>query len=309
MSDSSPAAKTAFLFPGQGAQFVGMGKELYAELPAVKALFDRAGEILGFDLKHLCFEGPAEALEATDISQPAIFVASLAALESLKATQPDVVANAQGAAGLSLGEYTALVFAGAMDFETALKVVRRRGQLMQAAAVASPSGMTSLLGLDEAKVDGVIAEVAPHGRLWKANMLGPGNIVVSGEKAALAQVEAPALAAGAMKVIPLAVAGAFHSPLMKPADEKLGEVLTAATIHSPRMPVYANVDTSVHTTPDEIRQRLVNQVTGGVLWEGCIRQMLADGYTRFYEVGPGRVLTGLLKRIDRKVPCETIPAR
>lgn len=309
MSDSSPAAKTAFLFPGQGAQFVGMGKELYAELPAVKALFDRAGEILGFDLKQLCFEGPADALEATDISQPAIFVASLAALESLKATQPDVVANAQGAAGLSLGEYTALVFAGAMDFETALKVVRRRGQLMQAAAVASPSGMTSLLGLDEAKVDGVIAEVAPHGRLWKANMLGPGNIVVSGEKAALAQVEAPALSAGAMKVIPLAVAGAFHSPLMKPADEKLGEVLAAATIHSPRMPVYANVDTSVHTTPDEIRQRLVNQVTGGVLWEGCIRQMLADGYTRFYEVGPGRVLTGLLKRIDRKVPCETIPAR
>lgn len=309
MSDSSPAAKTAFLFPGQGAQFVGMGKELYAELPAVKALFDRAGEILGFDLMQLCFEGPADALEATDISQPAIFVASLAALESLKATQPDVVANAQGAAGLSLGEYTALVFAGAMDFETALKVVRRRGQLMQAAAVASPSGMTSLLGLDEAKVDSVIAEVAPHGRLWKANMLGPGNIVVSGEKSALAHVEAPALAAGAMKVIPLAVAGAFHSPLMKPADEKLGEVLAAAVIHASKIPVYANVDTSVHSTPDEIRQRLVGQVTGGVLWEGCIRQMLADGYTRFYEVGPGRVLTGLLKRIDRKVPCETIPAR
>ncbi len=306
---SDQGGKSAFLFPGQGAQFVGMGKELYAELPAARELFDRAGEILGFDLKQICFEGPAEALEATDVSQPAILVASLAALESLKATQPEVVAGVSGSAGLSLGEYTALVLAGAMDFETALKVVRQRGRLMQEAAVASPSGMSSILGLDEAKVDEVLAKVAPTGRLWKANMLGPGNIVVSGEKSALAGLEAPALEAGAMKVIPLAVAGAFHSPLMKPADEKLAAVLASANIQAPQLPVYANVDTSIHTTPDEIRSRLVNQVTGGVLWEGCIRRMLADGYTRFYEIGPGRVLTGLLKRIDRKVPCETIPAR
>lgn len=306
---SDQGGKSAFLFPGQGAQFVGMGKELYAELPAARELFDRAGEILGFDLKQICFEGPAEALEATDVSQPAILVASLAALESLKATQPEVVAGVSGSAGLSLGEYTALVLAGAMDFETALKVVRQRGRLMQEAAVASPSGMSSILGLDEAKVDEVLAKVAPAGRLWKANMLGPGNIVVSGEKSALAGLEAPALEAGAMKVIPLAVAGAFHSPLMKPADEKLAAVLASANIQAPQLPVYANVDTSIHTTPDEIRSRLVNQVTGGVLWEGCIRRMLADGYTRFYEIGPGRVLTGLLKRIDRKVPCETIPAR
>lgn len=306
---SEQGGKSAFLFPGQGAQFVGMGKELYAELPAARELFDRAGEILGFDLKQICFEGPAEALEATDVSQPAILVASLAALESLKATQPEVVAGVSGSAGLSLGEYTALVLSGAMDFETALKVVRQRGRLMQEAAVASPSGMSSILGLDEAKVDEVLAKVAPTGRLWKANMLGPGNIVVSGEKSALAGLEAPALEAGAMKVIPLAVAGAFHSPLMKPADERLAAVLASAKIEAPRLPVYANVDTSVHTTPDEIRSRLVNQVTGGVLWEGCIRRMLADGYTRFYEIGPGRVLTGLLKRIDRKVPCETIPAR
>ena len=309
MSDSQTTVKSALLFPGQGAQFVSMGKELYAELPAVKDLFDRAESILGINIKQLCFEGPADALEATDISQPAIFLASLAALESLKATRPELLESIQGAAGLSLGEYTALVFSGAMDFETGLRVVRERGRVMQAAAVASPSGMTSLLGLDEAKVDHVIEQVAPHGRLWKANMLGPGNIVISGEKQALAHVEGPALEAGAMKVIPLAVAGAFHSPLMKPADDQLGAVLAASTIHTPRIPVYANVDTSVHTTPDEIRQRLVAQVTGGVLWEGCIRRMMADGYTQFYEVGPGRVLTGLLKRIDRKVPCETIPAR
>lgn len=308
MSDS-PSGKTAFLFPGQGAQFVGMGKELYAELPSVRALYDQASDILGFDLKQVSFEGPADALEATDVSQPAILVASLAALESLKATQPSVVETVQGAAGLSLGEYTALVLAGSMDFETTVKVVRERGRLMQEAAVATPSGMSSILGLDEAKVDAVLAEVAPHGRLWKANMLGPGNIVVSGDKSALAHLEGPALAAGAMKVIPLAVAGAFHSPLMKPADSLLAEVLKSATINSPRLPVYANVDTTVHTAPDEIRKRLVDQVTGSVQWEGCVRKLIADGYTKFYEVGPGRVLTGLLKRIDRKVPCESIPAR
>src|SRR5437764_8429493 len=182
-------AKIAFLFPGQGAQSVGMCRELDQELPAVRELFDRAGAILGIDLRHLCVEGPAEALEATDVSQPAIFVASLAALESLKVDNPDVVASCEGAAGLSLGEYTALVFAGAMDFEAGLQVVRRRGEAMQAAARATPSGMTSVLGLDEAQVDALCTRVAPHGRLWKANLLGPGNIVVSGDVAALAHVE------------------------------------------------------------------------------------------------------------------------
>jgi len=309
MSGPSETKKVAFLFPGQGAQFVGMCKELHGELPAVRDLFERAEAVLGFDLKSVCCDGPAETLEATDISQPAIFVASLAALESLKATRPELVESAAGAAGLSLGEYTALVFAGAIDFETALRVVRKRGQLMQAAAVATPSGMSSILGLDEAKVDAVLASLAPTGRLWKANMLGPGNIVVSGEKPALAALEGPALEAGAMKVIPLAVAGAFHSPLMKPADERLAEVLAAATIEPPRIPVYANVDASVHTAPDGIRQRLVDQVTGSVLWEGCVRKMMADGFDSYFEIGPGRVLTGLMKRIDRKTPCEAVPAR
>ncbi len=177
-------ARIAFLFPGQGAQAVGMCRELDQELPAVRELFDRAGEILGIDLRRLCIEGPAEALEATDVSQPAIFVASLAALESLKVSQPDLVASCEGAAGLSLGEYTALTFAGALDFESGLRLVRRRGQAMQAAAVATPSGMTSVLGLDEPTVDELCRRVAPVGRLWKANLLGPGNIVVSGEKAA-----------------------------------------------------------------------------------------------------------------------------
>ena len=215
-------SKIAFLFPGQGAQSVGMCKELDQELPAVRALFDRAGEILGFDLRQVCFEGPAEALEATDVSQPAIFVASLAALESLKVSDPSIVENCAGAAGLSLGEYTALVFAGAIDFAAGLEVVRRRGQAMQAASLAAPSGMTSVLGLDEAKVDELCRRAAEHGRLWKANMLGPGNIAVSGEAAALEATEPIATELGAMKVVRLAVAGAFHTPLMKPADQASG---------------------------------------------------------------------------------------
>ena len=301
--------RIAFLFPGQGAQAVGMGRELDRDLPSVRALFDRAGEVLGFDLRAVCFEGPAAALEATDVSQPAIFVASLAALEDLKARQPDVVAACAGAAGLSLGEYTALVFAGALDFESGLKVVRRRGQAMQAAAAASPSGMTSLLGLDEAAVDELCRRVAPTGRLWKANLLGPGNIVVSGERAALESLGPIATELGASRVIPLAVAGAFHSDLMKPADTQLAEVLAAAPIQAPRVPVYSNVDAEPHSDPDDLRRTLVAQVLQGVRWEDSMRRMLADGFDTFYEVGPGRVLTGLLKRIDRKTPCTSVPAR
>jgi [acyl-carrier-protein] S-malonyltransferase len=301
--------KVAFLFPGQGAQFVGMGRELDQELPAARALFDKAGDILGFDLKRLCVEGPADALESTDVSQPAIYVASLAALESLKCTQPEIVAACQGAAGLSLGEYTALVFAGSIDFESGLKVVRQRGQAMQSAALATKSGMTSVLGLDEAAVDELCRRVAPFGRIWKANLLGPGNIVVSGDAPALEQIDSIAAELGAMKVVPLKVAGAFHSDLMKPADDQLAQILGQSTVAAPRIPVYSNVDATPHVDPDDIRRTLVAQVLRGVRWEDSIRQMLADGFDTFYEIGPGRVLTGLLKRIDRKIPCTSIPAR
>jgi [acyl-carrier-protein] S-malonyltransferase len=301
--------KTAFLFPGQGAQFVGMARELDQELPAVRALFDQAGEILGIDMRRLCTEGPNEALESTDISQPAIFLASLAALESFKATEPEVVAACQGAAGLSLGEYTALVFAGAIDFESALKLVRRRGQAMQAAAVATRSGMISVLGLSEPDVDELCRRVEPFGRLWKANLLGPGNIVVSGEATALERVGSIAAELGAMKVVPLAVAGAFHSELMKPADDQLAQMLAETPIAPPRVPVYSNVDATPHLDPGDIRRTLVSQVIQGVRWEDSMRRMLADGFDSFYEIGPGRVLTGLLRRIDRKVPCRNIPAR
>jgi [acyl-carrier-protein] S-malonyltransferase len=303
-------AKIAFLFPGQGAQVVGMGKGLYDSLPAAKALFDRANEALGIDLKGLCFEGPAEALEATDISQPAIYVASLAALEALRAESPEVVEACEGAAGLSLGEYTALVFAGALDFEAGLKTVRKRGEAMQAASDASPSGMASFLGLDETKVDEVCAAVAPHGRLWKANFLGPGNIVVSGDKTAIEAAGPIATEAGAMKVIPLAVAGAFHTPLMKPADDQLAAVLEAATISPLRVPVYSNVTAEPHTGKrEDLIRSLADQVTKPVRWEPSVRRMLADGFDTFYEIGPGRVLAGLLKRIDRKAPVTNVAAK
>jgi [acyl-carrier-protein] S-malonyltransferase len=302
-------SKIAFLFPGQGAQTVGMGRALYEEVPAARDLFDRAGEILGFDLKSVCFDGPSEALEATNVSQPAIYVASLAALEGFKVSNPELVAACEGAAGLSLGEYTALAFAGSFDFETGLKIVRRRGEAMQAAALATPSGMTSVIGLDEAKIDELCVKVAPFGKLWKANMLGPGNIVVSGELSALAQVEAIANELGAGRVVSLAVAGAFHSPLMHPADEQLAEVLASASLQSPRIPVYSNVDAVAHDSPDDLRKTLVAQVIQGVRWDDSIRRMMADGFDTFYEIGPGRVLTGLLKRIDRKTPCTSVPAR
>jgi len=304
-------AKIGFLFPGQGAQTVGMARELDGKYPAVRALFDRANEILGLDLRTLCFDGPANLLEATDISQPAIFVASLAALEALKAEQPDVVSQCQGAAGLSLGEYTALVFAGALDFESGLRIVRLRGQAMQAAALASPSGMTSVLGLDEEKIDELCRRVTAlgHGRLWKANMLCPGNVVVSGDKAALAEVEPVATELDAMKVVPLAVAGAFHTPLMKPADEQLAKALAESNLQLPRIPVYSNVTAAPHSEDvTRICQLLAEQVTVGVRWDESMKRMMADGFDAFYEIGPGRVLTGLLKRIDRKMPCTSVPA-
>ena len=208
--------KTAFLFPGQGAQTVGMAAGLAAARPAAKALFDRASAVLGYDLLAVCTTGPADRLNATDVSQPAIFVASLAALEALRLSEPDAEATVVATAGLSLGEYTALVFAGALSFDDGLKVVRERGLAMQAAAVATPSGMVSALLLDADKVDEVVTEAGSNGRLWVANYLCPGNTVLSGELAAIDAAEKVIEAKGG-KPVRLAVAGAFHTELMKPA--------------------------------------------------------------------------------------------
>lgn len=297
-------SKTAFLFPGQGAQHVGMGKTISEKYPAARALYEQAGEILGFDLAQLCFEGPQEKLNATDISQPAIFVTSLAAVEMLRAESPEVVDECAVTAGLSLGEYTALVFAGAMSFEDGLKVVQRRGQAMQAAAEATPSGMVSLLLLQREQVEELVQEASSAGAIQIANYLCPGNIVVSGEQAACERIAELAEAAGG-KPAPLAVAWAFHTDLMKPADTLLAEALAGVTISTPRIPVVSNVDAAAHES-GEIADLLVRQVISPVLWEDSIRGLLQDGVDQFYEVGPGKVLRGLLKRIARKVPCETV---
>lgn len=301
--------KTAFLFPGQGAQTVGMGVALVEAVPAAKELFARAHEILGYDLLQLCAAGPAERLDATEHSQPALYVCSLAALEKLRSEQPAIIDAAVATAGLSLGEYTALVFAGAMDFETGLRLVRERGLAMQAASDAIPSGMVSILGLDREKIEGLCDEARQGEVLQVANLLCPGNIVVSGAKGACARVKDLAEAAGAMKVIPLSVAGAFHTPIMQPAFDRLSAAVASAEIRPPRIPVLSNVDAEAHSNPNEIRQLLVRQLVNPVLWEETMRRLIAvHGVERCFEIGPGRVLAGLLKRIDRKFPCENVAA-
>lgn len=297
--------KIGFLFPGQGAQHVGMGRTLAERYPSVRQLYQEAKDILGFDISKYCFEGPQAELDTTEVSQPAIFVTSLACLEMLRAEQPHIVLACERAAGLSLGEYTALVFAGALSFEDGLRVVQQRGKAMQAASDATPSGMVSILLLDADQVEKICQVASAAGSLQIANYLCPGNIVVSGTVPACEKAAELAEQAGG-RAVPLAVAGAFHTGIMRPADEKLAQALATAMVKSPQIAVYSNVDAETHSDPQEIREILVKQVVNPVLWEDCIRKMLADGVDQFYEIGPGKVLKGLLKRIDRKIECTTI---
>jgi len=287
--------KTALLFAGQGAQVVGMGKDLAGKFPSAKAWFDRANAALGYDLAAICFNGPEAELTKTENAQPGIFLVSWVAFQLLKERAPHLKFDAT--AGLSLGEFTALTAAGAMSFEDGLRVVRRRGKFMQEACDATHGGMAAIIGLDEAPMREVCAEAG----VVLANLNCPGQLVISGEAEKIAKACELAKAKGAKRALPLAVAGAYHSPLMASAQPKLGAELAKVNLVSPIVPVISNVTAQAHGAPAEISAKLVEQVCASVLWENSMRALLAQGFTRFIELGPGTALSGFMKRIDKTV--------
>jgi len=299
--------KTAFLFPGQGVQTVGMGKDLAASYPAAANLFRKANEILGYDLADICFEGPAEQLDRTDVSQPAIFVTSIALLELFRADPSGSRITPSVTAGLSLGEYTALYAAGLMTFEKALLLVQERGKAMQAAADSSDGAMVSIIGLDEQKLTHLCAEAARDEVLLPVNFNCPGQIVISGTKAACKRAEKLADKYGAIKAVPLSVAGAFHTEMMAPAAEKLKITLEKTSIRdSSDVKIIANINAEYYSNAGQIRDGLTQQLIQPILWQKCMERLISDGIEKFYEIGPGRVLTGLMKRINRKIKVTNI---
>ncbi|MCX5644454.1 MAG: ACP S-malonyltransferase [Phycisphaerae bacterium] len=293
--------KTAFLFPGQGAQTVGMGADVAGAFPVAAEMFERANDIVGFDLRKVCFAGPAERLNSTTMSQPAIFVTSAALLEVLRSSSATAGLKPDVTAGLSMGEYTALYAAGAVAFEDALRLVKKRGEAMQAAADTTQGSMVSILGLEEDKVRQLCDEASDGELIDPVNFNCPGQIVVSGTVGACERAERLAEKYGAMKAIRLEVAGAFHTRLMSRAAEALQNALRQSRI-SPPGPVktIVNITAEYYVSADGIIDGLTRQLTSPILWQKCMERLLADGVEQFYEIGPGRVLTGLMKRISRK---------
>lgn len=289
--------KIAFVFPGQGSQYVGMGRQLAEGYPAARRRLEEAGEALGMDLMRLLFDGPEEVLAETENTQPAILAVSVACLEVLtrEGLEPEV------AAGLSLGEYSALVAAGALDFPTAVQVVRQRGRFMQEAVPLGVGGMAAILGLDAVVVEAICEQARDAGWVEPANYNCPGQVVVAGEAAAVDRAVQLAKEAGAARAVKLAVSAPFHTRMLAPAAGRLAEVLAGVPIRPARIPVVANVTAEPVQDPEEIRTLLIRQVASPVRWEQSVRRMIADGVDTFVEVGPGRALSGFIKRIDRRL--------
>ena len=291
--------KAAFIFPGQGAQYTGMGRDVYERVAQARERFEAASRVLGFDLAKVCFEGPEEELASTPVSQPAILVTSIALLDAARewGDLPEV----DLAAGLSLGEYTALAFSGALEFDDAVGLVRKRGQYMQDAADANPGGMSSVIGLSGDAVETACRGASEAGVVKVANLNCPGQVVISGEFEALERAESAVREMGAKRVVRLAVSGAFHSPLMRPARERLRQALEEVRIRRANPPVVSNVTAGTVQDPPEIKQVLQEQIDGPVHWEASVRFMVDAGVDTMYEIGPGRVLAGLCRRIDDRI--------
>jgi len=304
------SSAVTFMFPGQGAQFVGMCADVCDEIPAAKALFDEASVILGYDLLERCTNGPKDVLDSTEVSQPAIFVASMAAVEKMKQEKgQDAVDAATCAMGLSLGEYSALCFAGALEFADGVKITKARGEAMQAASDAVESGMASVIGLKkEIVADLCVAAAEKSGETVQvANFLCNGNYAVSGSTKAVdvvAEIAKPEFKA--RMVVKLAVAGAFHTDFMKPAVASLEDVLSSIEIKKPRIPVISNVDAKPHSDPDTIKKLLATQVTSPVQWEDSTQNVLGAGFERAVELGPGKVCAGILRRASKAAECENV---
>ncbi len=292
----------AFVFPGQGAQFVGMGKDLYENNEMAKELFEKANDILGYRITDIMFSSTDEELKQTKVTQPAVFLHSvISALCMGDAFAPEMVA------GHSLGEFSALTAAGALSFEDGLRLVYARAMAMQKACEAAPSTMAAIVGLDDEKVEEICAGINKEGHVVvPANYNCPGQLVISGNVEAIQEACAAIKAAGAKRALPLAVGGAFHSPLMQPAKDELQAAIEATNINAPKCPVYQNVDAQPHTDPAEIKANLIAQLTASVRWTKSVQNMIADGATDFTECGPGKALQGMIGRIDKNVAAHGI---